>query len=112
MFAYVLLAAELFILCASYWYVFLREPRPFEIKENLWGIYDESVDAYSDHVTIKRTRGKGLLDRQRVQRHGNQSTNSGLKNGWIFVEEKPNSTIGVLLASIGAKLTQLSLKFD
>ncbi|MBX9692933.1 MAG: hypothetical protein K2Z81_11160 [Cyanobacteria bacterium] len=117
MFAYVLIAAELFILCSAFWYVFVREPRPFEINENLWGIYDESVDAYSDHVKLKRSRGKGLLEHSRLrsQRHGNQSgssNNTDMKNGWIFIEEKPNSVIGVLLASIGSKLTKLSVKFD
>lgn len=46
MFEYVLIAGELFMLTGFFWYVFIREPKPFELKENLWGIYDPGASVY------------------------------------------------------------------
>jgi len=40
MFAYVIIAIELVILYTVFWYVFLREPRPYKIQGNPWGGYD------------------------------------------------------------------------
>lgn len=47
MFEYVLIASELIMLTGFFWYVFIREPKPFELKENLWGVYDPRVDAFT-----------------------------------------------------------------
>lgn len=47
MYAYLIIAAELLILYTVFWYVFLREPKPYKIKGNPWGRYDEADD-YSD----------------------------------------------------------------
>jgi hypothetical protein len=40
MFAYFIIAIELLILYTVFWYVFLREPKPYRIKGNAWGAYD------------------------------------------------------------------------
>jgi hypothetical protein len=40
MLAYVIIAVELLILYTVFWYVFLREPKPYSIKGNAWGVYD------------------------------------------------------------------------
>ena len=40
MLAYVIIAIELAILYTVFWYVFLREPKPYRIKGNPWGGYD------------------------------------------------------------------------
>lgn len=37
--AYLIIGIELAILYTVFWYVFLREPRPYKIKENIWGYY-------------------------------------------------------------------------
>jgi hypothetical protein len=37
--AYLIIAIELVILYTVFWYVFLREPRPYKIKGNPWGGY-------------------------------------------------------------------------
>lgn len=39
MLAYLIIAIELVILYTVFWYVFLREPRPYKIKGNPWGGY-------------------------------------------------------------------------
>ena len=40
MLAYFVIAIELSILYTVFWYVFLREPKPYRIKGNAWGSYD------------------------------------------------------------------------
>lgn len=42
MFAYLLIGIELTILYAVFWYVFIREPRPYKVDGNMWGTYDYS----------------------------------------------------------------------
>lgn len=39
MLAYLIIGIELAILYTVFWYVFLREPRPYKIRENIWGYY-------------------------------------------------------------------------
>ncbi|HEY9786851.1 MAG TPA: hypothetical protein V6D17_15785 [Candidatus Obscuribacterales bacterium] len=40
MYAYLIIAAELLILYTVFWYVFIREPKPYKIRGNPWGHYD------------------------------------------------------------------------
>ncbi len=40
MLAYVIIAVELLILYTVFWYVFLREPKPYKIQGNPWGAYN------------------------------------------------------------------------
>jgi hypothetical protein len=40
MLAYLIIAVELLILYTVFWYVFLREPKPYRIQGNAWGAYD------------------------------------------------------------------------
>ncbi|MBC7996522.1 MAG: hypothetical protein IAF58_01165 [Leptolyngbya sp.] len=43
MFAYLLIAAELVVLYTVFWYIFLREPRPYRIKSEMWGRYESDA---------------------------------------------------------------------
>lgn len=43
MFAYLIIAAELLVLYTVFWYIFLREPRPYRIKSEMWGRYDTNA---------------------------------------------------------------------
>ena len=131
MFAYLLIAAELIILSTVFWYVFLKEPRPFELKDNLWGYYDKSLDVYTTYGAqsvqqFMRADCEGWLKegnsherhdiaRTRPARHASYATRcpqDSLKNGWISGEVKSSSAVGNLLAALGSKLTQLSVKFN
>ncbi len=47
MFAYLLIAFELAFLYAAFWYVFIREPKPFRITGRLWGSYEPSAARFS-----------------------------------------------------------------
>ena len=40
MFAYLIIGIELIILYFVFWVVFIREPKPREIRAELWGCYD------------------------------------------------------------------------
>jgi hypothetical protein len=40
MFAYLIIAAELLVLYTVFWYIFLKEPKPYRIKSEMWGRYD------------------------------------------------------------------------
>lgn len=129
MFAYLLIIVELSILASAYWYVFVREPKPFEIKENIWGYYDQPLNAgtgygingmnsdqYNATTKVKKARrvasGHVLLK----SRHGVKRAEvkgADMRYGWVQDAEdaapKP-SVLGSLLAFVGDKLTQLSVK--
>jgi hypothetical protein len=132
MFAYLLIIAELFILAGAFYYVFVREPRPFEIKENIWGCYDQAVDAstgyginaqnsYATPTAPKRSRkvrraiytGHVLL---RSARHGVKrkiADASAIKQGWVEAHErKPGNVLASVLAFLGEALTRLSVKLS
>ena len=50
MFAYVIIACELAILYTVFWYIFLREPKPYTIHGDPWGTYDEAPDLTADGI--------------------------------------------------------------
>jgi hypothetical protein len=39
MYAYLIIGVELAILYSVFWYVFIREPRPYKVNGDLWGTY-------------------------------------------------------------------------
>jgi len=41
MLIYLIIAAELAILYTVFWYVYVRDPKPYKIVGNLWGRYEE-----------------------------------------------------------------------
>lgn len=43
MFAYLIIAAELLVLYTVFWYIFLREPKPYRIKGEMWGRYENNA---------------------------------------------------------------------
>ncbi len=47
MFAYLVIGFELAILYTVFWYVFIREPKPFKIRADHWGRYQQD----SNHFT-------------------------------------------------------------
>ena len=44
MFAYFIIACELAILYTVFWYIFLREPKPYKIVGDPWGTYEGKND--------------------------------------------------------------------
>ncbi len=121
MFAYVLIALELLILYSVFWYVFVREPKPFELKENLWGYYSNQdgesfrnlVKSSNDaHPQIKRSR------RCRASHSGQQKLQVEAKqgSGWVYSGKKHSqkkaspSMVASLLNAVGRELTRISTK--
>lgn len=115
MFAYVLIGLELIILYAAFWFVFVREPKPFELKENLWGYYSDAegeslrklIQEQGAHPQVKRTRRCRQSQRLHVEeRQG---------SGWVYTgkkspAKKSTSLVGSILGVLGQELTRLSTK--
>ena len=60
MLAYVIIAVELLILYTVFWYVFLREPKPYRIKGSAWGAYDgpdPSVNSFAQGFGGQQAHG-------------------------------------------------------
>lgn len=135
MFAYLLIVAELSILVAVFWYVFVREPKPLEIKENLWGYYNQPVDASTGYgINSKGSLPQNQTDKPRKSRklrrvvytghvllrsarHGikrKETRSNDLRKGWVqsTEESKSASILSCVLAFLGDKLTQLSVKLS
>lgn len=115
MFAYLLILLELAFLYLVFWNVFIREPRPLEIKENLWGYYAHP-EATADGINLRKARRKAHADHTllRSRNHGvrrklEQRNDSALKHGWGAADEsKETSLLASLLAYLGKQLMQLS----
>lgn len=130
MFAYLLILAELTILASVYWFVFIREPKPLEIRENIWGCYDSGnattgygngtgysinpFDSAANALNGKRARrvrravGHVLL---RSSKHGVKRKDVRgyeLNQTWTDEQGKRPSVLGAVLAFLGEKLTKLS----
>jgi hypothetical protein len=50
MFVYLIIAIELVVLYLVFWIVFLREPRPREIRAELWGSYFKPTDRSANNL--------------------------------------------------------------
>jgi hypothetical protein len=44
MFAYLVIGTEIAILYTVFWYVFLREPKPYKVSGNPWGRYSGKAE--------------------------------------------------------------------
>ncbi len=130
MFACLIVLAEVCLLATVFWYVFVREPRPFEITDNLWGCYDQKLDAVTGYGAadqsdaISEGRSESRMSRSskksmhqvvllRSSRHGVKRKNANLKNGWVELNQKrPSGFIANALSGIAEKLNQLSMMFS
>jgi hypothetical protein len=113
MHAYIIIAAELAILYTVFWYVFLREPRPYRIKGNPWGFYDDDSKVEpKDH--LNRTALTQEWEIQESQFFPNSPTelfrsqNLGIvkiQNSQLEKKQAAN-----FLAKLGQTLNLLSIK--
>jgi hypothetical protein len=92
MLAYVIIAVELLILYTVFWYVFLREPKPYRIKGNAWGVYDGPSPAVKSFAQGFNMFGRGQ------QAHGDncscQADNLAKTRAESAVYEEWNATTG------------------
>lgn len=73
MFVYLIIAAELAILYAVYWYIYLREPKPFTITGNPWGYYERGTERRftADGIDLSLSIDKkGALKKNTLTRKG------------------------------------------
>jgi hypothetical protein len=117
MFAYLIIGSEIAILYTVFWYVFLREPKPFKLHGNMWGQYEinngfsarhfdptlplqeqnPEVFALEQQFYADETSG----NKSRVHfRHATPARyadlpkikrNPALGYGWVFEEEPPSA---------------------
>ncbi len=64
MLAYAIIAFEMAILYTVFWYVFLREPRPYRIQGNPWGGYTKPASSDNASNLIK---GSNLIAERALQ---------------------------------------------
>jgi len=65
MFAYLLLAIEVAILYFAYWFVFVREPKPYKVAGNMWGTYDYKGDDFSTYDDWSFITSRYITDEER-----------------------------------------------
>jgi len=80
MYAYLIIGVELAILYSVFWYVFIREPRPYTIKGDLWGTYSQSsftaCDDYASSSAHQWDQNREVLKKIQnghSQNHAHQS---------------------------------------
>ncbi len=134
MFAYALIAAELLLFSLVFYLIFIKEPKQFEVKENLWGFYgsDEKNEptylkpfmttvenklAFPQQAesSLQKGKNKHKINSQfkrmvKRTRHGVRGLSRGaqqeLKNGWILIEEE-QSRSSLRLSNLLAYLGRL-----
>ena len=89
MLAYLVISVELAILYTVFWYVFLREPKPYRIKGNAWGAYDGP--AQETDASIKKFAMFG------------GSLSNGQDNDWTTRAHSDNCTCQAEQSSKNAK---------
>lgn len=119
MFAYLIIAAELLVLYTVFWYIFLREPRPYRIKGEMWGRYDNNALAryfeslehefnheFNQEASASPCKGSQLNRLQTMaiakaacpqlqgagSQRGYRAPQNAKKYGWV--EEDPNRLAG------------------
>lgn len=130
MFAYVIIAIELAILYTVFWYIFLREPRPYRVKGNPWGGYDTKASHYqyfeptieSDECTYARNNCERIETTSRTvysphrhltaQQPQKLCVSGDLKYGWVVAghEQREASAVAKLFVKFQQTLEGMSVK--
>jgi hypothetical protein len=135
MFAYLVIAFELAILYTVFWYIFLREPKPFKVAGNIWGQYDNGskfagsqidptlpIQTRQDWMTLNEMYYSEYCgNRSRPQfRRGianakvklpRISRNPSLNYGWVLADEQQqHEAVPQFLNKLQNTLEELRLK--
>lgn len=126
MYAYLIIAAELAILYTVFWYIFLREPRPYKVSRNIWGNYDGAEpikvapgqNMYEYLMTFSQDGVEHGVDKSSespTYRMKPFHASAELKYGWVIEEKRrlpknaPQDVFTKLVYCV-ARLAQLSVK--
>ncbi len=66
MFAYIIIGIELAILYFVFWVVFIREPRPREIRAELWGRYASAEEELLENTKQPAVPSMLFIDQERL----------------------------------------------
>jgi hypothetical protein len=132
MFAYLVIAIELAILYTVFWYIFLREPKPFHVDENMWGQYDNAkrfsgnqidptlpIQTREDWMSLNEnlssdycgTRSPQPL-RRRVAKLPEINRNPYLKYGWVMDESGSQDVSSRILIGVRKTIEELRLRMS
>ena len=137
MFAYLVIAFELTILSTVFWYIFIREDKPFRVAENMWGQYDNQSQVLSnqiqpapstqkpdDWVSLNQSLNDDYCgNRSHVQFRRSVSSakeglpkikrNPALKYGWVMEEiDEPEHATGRIWGDFRRTLEDLRLRMS
>lgn len=104
MFAYLIIAVELAILYSVFWYVFIREPKPYRVAGNLWGTYDRARESFTtgdigghdgsiDDPSIYYAMNARSVVRRHHHSHLTDGARSTIKYGWVAADQKPAGNV-------------------
>lgn len=127
MLAYLIIGIELVILYTVFWYVFLREPRPYKIKGNPWGGYSAGGYPEGEYSGGHHTRGDQAgpandLTRSRqvgseaarvgsasyIDERIEQNAREAIYQEWHIAERRVPQTVGELIRSQSAGVERLT----
>ncbi|HEY9715014.1 MAG TPA: hypothetical protein V6C72_16210 [Chroococcales cyanobacterium] len=101
MFAYLIIAIELAILYSVFWFVFIREPKPYRVTSNLWGTYEGANPNYTtgniksepmDQCYAMATRTVSRRPRHQAA-HCVNHTAQQMKYGWVVADPRPSGNL-------------------
>jgi len=130
MFAYLIIAFEIAFLYTVFWYIFLREPKPFRVVGDPWGRYDntrsQSASQYNQAASNQNNRpewmtyNESLYNEYRPARAPYKSPamvelpkmnrNPAIKYGWVQEDDVEPTTMPRILVGFRESLDVLRLR--
>jgi len=126
MFAYFIITFEVAFLYTVFWYIFLREPKPFRVVGDPWGRYDTDANNANQNPALamqsNRHEWMGVNQSQYYgspARHQNGSVpkelptinrNPAIKYGWVAEDDQQPATMPRVLVGFRETLDELRLR--
>ena len=113
MFAYLVIAIELAILYSVFWYVFVREPKPFKVGADMWGTYDQGdlpFTKYDATANVYSQELHGLASRAHHNHSSIQPLGNTQRFGWVVKDEhRQNTGVTTMFSRLGRLVGALAL---
>ncbi|HEY9775471.1 MAG TPA: hypothetical protein V6C81_17015 [Planktothrix sp.] len=128
MFAYIVIAIELSFLYTVFWYIFIREPKPFHVGENMWGQYEGSkkfsggqidptlpMQARAEWMSLNENLYSDYGDAPASHRSTKLpriSRNPYLQYGWVMDEQADQDMSSRILLGVRKTIEELRLRMS
>lgn len=130
MFAYLIIAFEIAFLYTVFWYIFLREPKPFRVVGDPWGRYDNghqhSASQFNQSPSNQNSRPEWMtynesLYNEYCPAHAPYRTavatelpkinrNPAIKYGWVAEDDVEPTTMPRMLLGFSKTFEELRLR--